>query len=139
MLMVPLTGGPCVVALHWTRTTLPSGPVATICAGRAFWVPVAPIAALNEQVDGSSVTDSLTPLTTLTTAAMVRPRTANGSSADYPRCRARSRGSRPARDSLRIAANSSTLDIRGVGGPPSRPAGAPTAPVALKLADIEST
>jgi len=33
----------------------------------------------------------------------------------------------PARDSLRIAANNSTLDIRGIGGPPSRPADAPTA------------
>jgi hypothetical protein len=33
----------------------------------------------------------------------------------------------PARESLRIAANSSTFDIRGIGGPPSRPADAPTA------------
>lgn len=33
----------------------------------------------------------------------------------------------PACESLRIAANSSTLDIRGIGGPPSRPADAPTA------------
>jgi hypothetical protein len=58
----------------------------------------------------------------------------------------------PARESLRIAANSSTLDIRGIGGPPSRSADAPTAaggrnsptsnppdrdylPVALKLSN----
>jgi hypothetical protein len=45
----------------------------------------------------------------------------------------------PARDSLRIAANNSTFDIRGIGGPPSRPADAPPPPVAPKLADIEST
>jgi hypothetical protein len=32
----------------------------------------------------------------------------------------------PARESLRMAAYSSTLDIRGIGGPPSRPADAPT-------------
>lgn len=33
----------------------------------------------------------------------------------------------PARESLRIAANSSTFDIRDIGGPPSRPADAPIA------------
>ena len=43
----------------------------------------------------------------------------------------------PARDSLRIAANSSTFDLRSIGGPPARPAGAPTIPSGNKFAAAE--